>query len=928
MATLYGRKKKTKECSASDHHLEGSIKEATPTDAPYMQHPETQDFGNSNSIDDDRNDNAQRYRSHHQPLFHRGHRTRMTKSDERVPSPSRKSLHFHKHSAKQTLGRERQRSLSSSPFLQWVAFLAVVSSLRIIWISTNDNAITKPSSSGNRATSSVSWMSRPLPRHIASETGRRRRTRPSPQSSIWGMMEKHIRGNNNDNLNLGPQRSVYMYPSISISNSTVARPVCDTNGQGHRMNHQRILISGILSHPIAAELALTLASDCGVRHIAGLAEHLLTVDHTNRLEFLMHQIPKLKVQISQYPLTDMRLQELVDRFAPTIIYHFEPLAFVAGTDHPDMYAIRTSLDQLARLCRVLARRQAQDSDSNRSTLIYINPLRLPSTIQPEGSTLPQLHPILLQTYRSAFEIPVIKLDLPTIFGPFREGAALLGLNETTDQFLKHPLAGSHPLIHVSDATRAIISTSETTSLESNSLPVLSPPESRTITLAKLRKSFKDLHQTKNISIKYAGRLYPILSWYFRQTTPHTTNFSMLPNKQATIKALGLVSKMLTSERISPSSVSQLERRQHNLFPCSSECARQSMSCRPSIWDETISISKKVTTECRYLLYTANFSESIVELPEVKVSINNASWPQAAFCQVALVSSKSRLVENVLGTNSSSASMNGNLTSNGWRLVWIDESENELSEADYMMPKIAPARLFSSQVGKAAYLEPQHMTSIPPLQVLCFLMAKRMDAKPVPSKTAYRNGQQVQLPPVPEKHIMFMGHNFDFFYDALLEESNPEYLFELSRTILAQKGKGITDDSKLPKRQLQSYSKSLQWQVEQDISFEPVDTYLLIHSLSYKQSKRLRCHWYEEQLFWSSRGKENRDLEDLSLSYVMHRWRRKQWLDTLPVSKDEERWGERLLVEEKKVSGDLERTTASFEMFAKLHSRMQARRIYG
>jgi hypothetical protein len=685
------------------------------------------------------------------------------------------------------------------------------------------------------------------------------------------------------------------------------------------MSNEKILISGILAHPVGAELALSLSQQCGARHIVGLIEHLLSVEQSRRLEFLLQKLPKLKIYVSRYPLSDSKMQRLLEWFMPTIIYHFEPLSTISETEIPGIFARQTSLEQLSRICRAVARGIGLFARGPR--VIYINPSRLSGSSGLDRIIL-SMRTTALQTFRLLFGIEAVQLNLPSIYGPFQEGAVLLGLNETTDEYLKSPQAALQPLIHISDAVVAIIVSSRVSYFNTTDVspPILSAPATKRTTLAMLLQIFNDIHRRNKKAIANAGKIYPILSWYYHQTTPHSSNFSMLPNKQATIKALGLISKMLHKGKVTL--VSQLERRQHNLFPCVSECARQSLSCRSSVWKSTISISKNSTRGCKYLLYTANFSESLLDLPEVMVSVNNASWPRDLFCQVAFVSSQSSLVNQVFGTKSNVTYENGKAVRNGWRLVAIDGNDKSLSEADYIMPKIAPSKLFSASVDKAAYLEPQQMTSLPPLQILCFLMAKRMDARSVPARMTSREGHKLTLPPVPEKHIMFVGHTFDFDDADLPFQSSSEYMVQLAKAVLHQKGKLGTHEGQWPTRQLLAYTKSIQWQQEQELSFEPVDTYLLVHNLRYKQSRRLRCHWYEEQLFWESQGgHSSRDLEDLSLSYVIHRWRRQQWLDTSPADESEDRWGERLLVETQR------ETNSSVNVYVKLHQRMKARRIY-
>lgn len=891
-----------------------------------LQQQQDNDSNNHQGVEEDRNDTPMHRRQSQalpqlQQLYRRGYRTQVsTLSNERIPSQPDSMQKQSRSKNSRWLRRRRSLSALYLSRTQWAAFLVLASSVRMIWKVT----ITTTVPNGERNV--LSYWSLPEHQILTGEIGRRQRTRPHPPQHSWLSTDTHTR-------NDGGRQQKSVYPSFPTTNHTSATVLCGKDGAD--MSTERILISGILSHPAASELALSLAHHCGVHHIAGLAEHLLTVDQSQRMEFLMQQIPKSKLHISEYPVSDFQMQQILNTFAPTIIYHFEPLSFLPGFETPGVFAMRSSLEQLTRICMAMVwtsmSRNGTVATHNDARLVYIQPLRLSRAIHVEDEIM-RLHSVQLQAYRFGFGIDAVRLNLPTIYGPFREGASLLGLNENADKFLMARRTASHPVVHITDAVNAIIAANEAMHFETvnGSLEVLSIPDHKKTTLGQLHHTFDAIHSHGTNAIKNAGKLYTMLSWYYRQTTPHTTNFGMLPNKQATIKALVLTSKILNSDSINPNAVSQLERRVHNLLPCNSECSRKALSCRPSAWDTIMPLSKQVTSRCKYLLYAADFSESLTELPEIKESVNDSPWPRAVFCQVAFVSEKSPLVQNALSGDARSTTENGYITSNGWQLIWISETDASLSEADIMMPKIAPSTLFSSQVSTAAYLEPQHMTSIPPLQVLYFLMAKRLHAKAIPEKEVYKKGRKVMKPYVPKKQIIFMGHKFDFYDDELPEERDSGYMTQLAKLVMSQKGKVFGDDHIWPTRQLQAYQKSIQWQQNEDFAFEPVDTYLMIHNLRYAQSRRLRCHWYEEHLFWSS-GRKNRDLEDLSLSYVMHRWRQQNWLDTTPAPKSEERWGERLLVQEKKlldveVDGSAD-NRLEIEVFAKLHQQMQARRTY-
>jgi hypothetical protein len=230
------------------------------------------------------------------------------------------------------------------------------------------------------------------------------------------------------------------------------------------------------------------------------------------------------------------------------------------------------------------------------------------------------------------------------------------------------------------------------------------------------------------------------------------------------------------------------------------------------------------------------------------------------------------------------------------------------------------------------------------------MAKQLDFKGKPAKTVYSMGRYVWRLAVAHKHIALFGHTFqgDTALHAPREEVQSTYMTDLANFILLQKSKRISKDNSVSSRQLETYSKSYRWRYDEHSDFVLVDTFLLVHNLGLTRSKRLRCDWYEEHLFWG-KDKANRDLEDLSLSWVLHRWRRHGWLGSSVTessreqhdeqNSDEEQeeekeeeddnseFGERIFIEEPTRQEESSDDEPSRHYFVKLHNAMEARRWY-
>ena len=211
-----------------------------------------------------------------------------------------------------------------------------------------------------------------------------------------------------------------------------------------------------------------------------------------------------------------------------------------------------------------------------------------------------------------------------------------------------------------------------------------------------------------------------------------------------------------------------------------------------------------------------------------------------------------------------------------------------------------------------------MDSLPPLQVIWFLLNKSLDAKSQKARTTrvMRSGtsigKSVGLPPTPARHVALFAHNYGISHVDLEERQAGA----IARFVLEQKGQGPERD--WPRRQLEFYDHALEM-----YPFRLVDTFLVIHNLQSNRSRRLRCEWYEEQLFWSHEDDRNRDLEDLSLAFVLAKWRKQQRL--IPL---DDTWGERIVDPTKGDVVDPDPYGPSpSQYFVKLHNPMKARKRY-
>ena len=908
---------------------------------------------------------------------------------------------------------------------------------------------------------------------ILEQTKRKRRTRTTPRSKTKERATSHfsflpflsgVGQTNNDSRNYTAAAAMdahaqeyahamdfVTYPSFPTTDHIIIGD--DDNICGNSSNNNdaarrydsndRIVIAGLFSHPVAAELALTLVKKCGVRHIIGLSDQLLTVDDSSRLEFLVRSIPGLQLEVGRGPLGTRATEDLFKIHLPSHVFYFQSESFQIPSDGGDNeggdndnnneatdFKTHSGSDQLQQICNAIAKIQSSSSSSNpkkakeqpklKTSLLYVTSA-LPETNKSENSNnlavttaLSTFHQITLDTYRMQYQLNVRELALPNIFGPFEEGAGWLlseefirrahefmyddenkhhrhskrqsyaynytssTMNADTDSKTVASISYNmnQPIISITDAVRSILVSGRSgrVSDEQTSVPILAATKSRTTTLLNLSKTLMPLlftnSQNQHNDRKDQKRktevnktLLPILAWQYKRYNPYQDpidcDFSPVENDQ--ISTQGLINTrhqlLEDSKTMNSVAISQLERRQHDIFPCITTCASY-VKCTKSVWDTKISIAKQATQDCNFVLYTVDFSSTLETIPVMRESINNAPWPRDSFCQLAFVSSSSTIVKNTTqekvnaekhdakGENTVEERIdvwNGKVSNNGWILVWIDEDEDSISPMDSVLPKIIPETLMHESVQFVFYLEPQHFEILPPMQLMWFLMGRQLTVAEKTKKDVSLESHKEWL--IPEQHIALFSHTYKDTDVEHLDQSKPDFMVRAAKFILEQNTK--INESKRNNQmqqlkntqQLQAYANSLMWRKEEAVKFELVDTPLMIYPIDNRRGRQLRCEWYEEQLFWSN--EDNANLEGLSLSYVLYRWRRQERL--FPKI-DDKKWGEMIMLG--KNGKALPRSAAKFKTlvdkvegrremgpsldplhFVRLHSPLNARKFY-
>jgi hypothetical protein len=903
-------------------------------------------------------------------------------------------------------GKKKRNKRAPPAFLRWFALITIIAVFRTVcntFFLAHNQGQDDGAHSNLEASFAFPRLDLPLSLSLSQQQqhqqqqhhSTRRRKRPPPP--------RRMTPDDSPRYSLGTSASSQVVLSLphdlrsSSSSSSSSKSICGVDLHDHThansrfpiFSTSRILISGILSHPLGIELALMLAQTCGVQSIVGLADDTNTNTNTNtpqqdeiqpRLAYLLQTLPDIQIHRIPAPLTQDRLKEV---FAPpsgtfTHIVHLDTtllLPFPSSASNnivaredtdtetytPPIFGMRHNIHTLEQIFEAVVtsrNRNPYRSHSNSTNsseephLVYVTTAAASTSLEQHHHTVDSrllqqatnsMFHVLAPTFRSLYRVHAAHLKLPYVYGPFQDGAAwmtnallLVGnggggggaaapngttqpdaLSQNDDKQQYKPQHKHTPWIHVTDAIQAI-ATSLSTGIPNQPEPVdvdahLIVPKNRTTTLAKLERAMEELH---GVGVgngtgreKERDYLQFMLAWNYKKVHPFGSHSSMTlsTGNRFTNAAINFTNSHLSHEQIN--GISSLQRRQNNLFPCLSECSSPLSPCQThSAFDSVVPVSQKATFNCRFALYMVDFSRTLVELPQVKDTAEGREpvgpWPKNTLCQIAFVAGKSTLVTQLVEKEKNSepskkkkhtADFNGQLVHNGWTLVWVEHDDADtLSEADYMMPKVAPGGLFSTNITRAFYLEPKSYESLPPLPMIWYLMAKQLDVK---SKTNVKQkitrGRKVYIPFLPSRRVALFIHLLvlpDYF------EFNSSF-DTLTRYILSQKG--LTSDRPWPRRQLEFYSHVF-GMTHGKFPFEWVDTSLIIHNLEAKKSRLLRCEWYEEHLFWSDRNDNkdrgshrnpNRNLEDLSLAYIIGKWRNGGKL----VDEEETRkWGERVL----------------------------------
>jgi len=775
--------------------------------------------------------------------------------------------------------RPKQKRRSAPLLLKWVALLVVVATIRGIWSSVLISRSWSNTGNGFVVPAQPAQTTRPRGS---------RRHKPLRQATL-----RYSREISTDGLWFEPAtpENVKLLPKKLID-------ICGGENGSRLDSTSRVIIFGFLNHPLGSELVVSLSKHCGVTSVIGITDQAVELYDTHVMAYLIRNYPTFRVHFLNFPANSTTLNEMFLSFQPTHVVHLEALTVGLPRKYratiPMHMALRSSMTNLENLIDAVTLQHQE----GRGDPVFLHVFEDEPGEDFLRRALTNLYPMITRTNGMKH---ARHLRLPSVFGPFPTGPRLL---ENKDSSLG-------PLIYLTEAVHSIILslTVKQSSSSWSGLSIFAPSQDHTIQ----GDHYSDIFNTSILSDRAQARRAPtLLSFSHKIAFPHSdVSVHESPKKRVLQRAFDETNELL--ETNNDETVSILQRRQHNLFPCESGCGKQAQCIATTAMSSLITITRNITQDCHYAIYMVDFSTKIEELPAISSLFpghEDKDWvPPKRICQIAMVSGKSKLVSKLVGTlrkeasesNLPSSHFNGNVTHKNWHLAWLEEEDSEsLEEADFIMPKLLPSTFFSSQVAKAIYLEPSSFKQLPSLPVFYFMMQKSMDAKRIP---------KVQ----PSIHLLLITHTFSLSkvsFDRMGMDG-------VAKFILQQRSKSV--DRPWPRKQLQLYDFERK---APGFDFQLPDTTLIAFNLRSDRGRRFLCDWYEEQLFWS-KDQNNRDLEDLSMAMVVARWRASGHLDG-----EHERFGERVVDE---AAGDT-RVNPSLnqsQYFIKLvETPLKARRQFG
>jgi nucleoside-diphosphate-sugar epimerase len=603
--------------------------------------------------------------------------------------------------------------------------------------------------------------------------------------------------------------------------------------------------------------------------------------------------------------------------------------YVRASRSPPMYQLQSSTTSMEQILASMA--TADVSERPHFTYNSVTKLEQDPTDHFQACSQ-QLDDVLVDTYHSLCGAFAVGLRLPNaVYGPWtRAGNVVHDLaesfianwNATLKDSELFTVDGKQPnqqldLLFVDDVVDAFIAAMQFRS-ETSSPVLLEVTSGSTVSFASVEKLVGSLGKQNNEST-YPPLSSPALSiQQYIQWTPQTSLRDGLFRtiawhldrhqpfgKSSTDHSLATTGdEFLSAHGVATCAANDILCHAGRIYlPCISECASK-VKCTSSIFEDVVEIVRDVSAGCDIVMYTQSLGRDVDDL-KLHVKYIDDSSPQ--ICNLAFVPRNSKVVDTIVrkvpndqlvkfGVTQKPGEtgregvtqeqkldgLNGNLLYRGWILIWVRNALSTLSPSDEAMLKVAPGRLFSTDVKSAVFVD-QNFSVSPTVEDISFL-ADELYRPRWKQRSAFRtvvSGKvkkkvKYRLDAEPARRAAMLVSKLKVPQDPndSIHRERKMSVYEATKFMRAEMGMDPeTKESPELQRQREFYERVPMFVNQHDLrsSLEPLYYYEMkhwirsrwvVHDLRLEESRQVRCEWYQEHVLWGA------DLDQLTFAHIM------------------------------------------------------------
>lgn len=662
--------------------------------------------------------------------------------------------------------------------------------------------------------------------------------------------------------------------------------------------HSVVLVTGIATHALAAAFALLISKQCHVERIVGTDSLFPNLQrkraqHVDALKPLFRFIPKFQFVPTSHGLAktgpgcENDISWIRKGQNITHLVHFESSlpefdSEIMSSSKYNEYVREQSAVTLQHILETAKELPTYDSDSTLPTVVHVTSEQVSNEDRDSAASpnLEAFHAIYASAYSSLTRLSFTSLRLPLIYGPLVSTLDDPLFQEDTN--LNTNSSNSQSYLFVDNAIYAVLQAMQPQQHGFRTMAV--SPSSKA--LVKLSFLWTELRAGSKFGTTHTDHVRQSFAWKMQQWRPSGREVS--------------TDRGLYSHRF----LNTYGLNRELSVPCISQCHSPALAetCDGSIWSTIQRVSTAATEGCLYVAYFFDLSRNLLQLPQNSEATGYN--PELGVCRLAFVSGKSPVVqqkaaeavsvilEGRMPTQIELQDYNGKISSDGWRIVWLEnDDETTLNDADNALPIISPKLLFAETVAKALHAGSSVLSNYTNMQLSRIFTST--DGRYLEARVSVENRRgaiccprEKHYPVEPARKTVFFASEAERYFGTARE-------WEWS---IADR-----NTTRIPPRQMMFYKvaevlapslkrrplfKSEFTQFEK-FPYQWINLQELVHDLKSPGAHDLRCAWYDEFLYWGS----NRNAEELSFAHWvgMMRLRERLGLTTVPHYKLPNLW---------------------------------------